>query len=329
MADEIEVKFMVEAGNKQQLLSAISSSTLKILKEEDLVLENYYFDTPDQLLYKNGIALRVRNSNNSWEMTIKTRKKATAGLHIHPEYNVSLESNPQIPVLRLFPNEIFVNLDIEDLQKKILENMSQKCSRRVMLVQDQETKAIVEISFDDVTYKGQSGPIKGKELEFELKEGLTSDLLKIISVFINSSSDNLALRIGSLSKMHRAAIYAGISPIPIGEKSKQVIDEHEGSNDELYTRLISVLDSNEIEYLLSDKQSAKENLLATLLDMINIKELKNSNLIELQEHISRVFNCYVNNNDNSNSLNQSTFRKLLTDKYLVMARLKAVFAQQK
>lgn len=244
MAQEIEVKLMIEAkdafGAQDMYTPAFfvdfhkipkvlkdNLEKVQLMSEEHLSLENKYFDTPNFDLYKNGIALRVRRTNDKYEMTIKTKSvQRNLGVHVHSEYNISLKEDPIVPDLSAFPAEIFANIknqgqSLASLQHKIYKNMGQACDRHVMLLKIDCNKdceqGIVELSLDEVKYQGLNGEILGTELELELKEGNVKALwliCKYVITVLNKKIPSLMIRVGGMSKMQRAAIYANLSQIP-------------------------------------------------------------------------------------------------------------------
>ena len=137
LSNEIEVKLMAEPlpGSeavdaemiKRHISAVLNAKGAFILKSSEKTLNNSYYDTENQDLYRSGIALRVRVTNSYVEATVKTRRQSTGGIHIHPEYNVDLTAKPDVPRLDLFPEEIFSGLDRDFLQSHIYENMAQSC----------------------------------------------------------------------------------------------------------------------------------------------------------------------------------------------------------
>jgi inorganic triphosphatase YgiF len=258
MTNEVEVKLMVVSEDSLFIDRFINKKGIKLLNDESVCLDNRYFDTAEQLLYKNGIALRVRNYNNSCEMTIKTKSGISGGLHIHPEYNISLDTSPKIPNIDLFPKEIFAAVDVEYIKQNLLENMSQKCLRHIFLIEYKNT--IIEISFDTVNYKGKENIITSKELEFELKEGEVNTLLEFVLCFLDFVGSGI-VRIGTLSKMHRAAIYAGISPVPA---VKSAVTDTDTDLD-----LFKNFESWEINFLLAPSALSYEGLKVIISTLAN------------------------------------------------------------
>lgn len=190
----------------------LNDSEATVISSCDLDLENSYYDTADLALYKAGIALRVRKTGSDIEATIKTRRMSQGGIHVHPEYNIPLVEKPEVPDLKIFPEHIFTGLDVEALQKAVFENMAQNCRRHIWLVSYRGTE--IEISYDRVSYKtADEGRVSGQEVELELKKGSARALREFAEGLIESvyGAGLAVFRPESLSKMHRAAIYAGIS----------------------------------------------------------------------------------------------------------------------
>lgn len=225
MGRETEFKFMVEAGSPGDVLDWASAAGLMKGRPQQQRLDNCYYDTPDFRLRKAGIALRARCSDGKWELTVKTRAGNTdgksGGVHVHPEYSAAVHGKPERPDLSLFPGEIFQELPKDEVQDSLREFMSQRCLRTVFIIAGTtplHEDFVIEASFDEVVYQGKNGDIPGKELELELKEGTVNGLLYVSAILLAAEKANempLKLRIGSVSKMQRAAIYAGL--IPAGE----------------------------------------------------------------------------------------------------------------
>ncbi|EJS91600.1 adenylate cyclase, partial [Pasteurella multocida subsp. multocida str. Anand1_cattle] len=61
---------------------------------------NTYYDTADRVLAKHKMGLRVRQENQQYTLTLKTDGEVHGGLHIRPEYNVTLpDEQPNISLL--------------------------------------------------------------------------------------------------------------------------------------------------------------------------------------------------------------------------------------
>ena len=286
MSSEIEVKMMVERGTYTVLKNLIDSIGLHVVKEESLRLSNFYYDTPKLELQQNGIALRVRKTNKDYEMTIKTKTQGVSdngGVHIHPEYNVKLYEKPSVPNLLLFSKEIFANINLPLVQSELNENMSQECIRHVLLLSNKKQGDgecfVVEVCFDEILYKSKNNnSISSKEVEFELKVGTLRALELFVNKFLDICSQNgkdIRVRLGTLSKMYRAAIYAGIADVPNGIACPDV---DPNNLLESIKKLWRCFDSNENEYLFLENFSALDNLkycINTFANLLNSMDLDN------------------------------------------------------
>lgn len=104
---EIEFKNMVTTEQFKQLLQFFT-----IEDQQFFIQSNEYFDTADYLLKKKNSALRIREKNEQFELTLKT--PAPVGLY---EYNqmISATEVEEIRTKQLFPNGI-VKSELEHLQ---------------------------------------------------------------------------------------------------------------------------------------------------------------------------------------------------------------------
>ncbi|WP_406038653.1 inorganic triphosphatase [Succinimonas sp.] len=323
MGRETEFKFMVEAGSPGDVLDWAAKAGLMKGRPQQRHLDNYYYDTPDFRLRQAGIALRTRCSDGKWELTVKTRAGAsdgkTGGVHVHPEYNAAVNGKPEKPDLSLFPAEIFQDLPRSEIQDNLREFMSQRCLRTVFIIAGTtpvHEDFVIEASFDEVVYQGKHGGIPGKELELELKEGTVNALLYVSAILLaaeKASEMPLKLRIGSVSKMQRAAIYAGI--IPAGEPEQADLSSDRGR-----CRALSGLER--ICFLEEDAIRAAQAF-KSLEDLFR-KVRANPLSSPFQEALERLARDYEEKKLPDLPLPQrkEVLKQLLTDPDLVLARLR-------
>jgi len=151
---EIEAKVLI---TKEQYLHVIDSLQLdKYLKYKQT---NYYIDTPNSDIKKNGFALRVREKNESFELTLKT--PLSEGL---------LEKNENISwrvFEELHENNVFPNGGI----KKFLAILGINCD---------ELRIVTSLTTDRIKfeYKGASIAVDkstySKQVDYELEAESTS-----------------------------------------------------------------------------------------------------------------------------------------------------------
>ncbi|WP_299079854.1 inorganic triphosphatase [uncultured Paraglaciecola sp.] len=183
MEYEIELKLLTneQAGEliNTKLLPQINAK----VTQELLVLTNHYFDTPDRVLRKHDIGLRIRGNDQKFEQTLKTAGKSIGGLHQRPEYNVQLnEINKQtivVPELKLFPVSAWPNnLDVDLLQTKIETLFTTHFTRQVFLF-ELANHDTVELVWDhgEIIANNRRTPIC--EVELELKKGKVASLFDL------------------------------------------------------------------------------------------------------------------------------------------------------
>ncbi|WGE70180.1 CYTH domain-containing protein [Actinobacillus equuli subsp. haemolyticus] len=175
MENEIELKIMLKAENVEALADWFTQQN--VLSQATDILGNTYFDTPEQFFAQNKMGLRVRNHNQKYEMTLKTKGEIVDGLHIRPEYNLPLESY-QPDFKRL--NSHF-NLQIqqaEQIAQQLSPTFSTDFTRRKWLIGLNQSQ--IEVALDQGIIKNSFGEEAICELELELKSGSLTDILALL-----------------------------------------------------------------------------------------------------------------------------------------------------
>ena len=67
---EIELKFQLPASKKKSVLSLLNKQGAQKIR-----LQAKYFDTPDRLLAKHYVAIRLRQEGEHWVQTFKAASK--------------------------------------------------------------------------------------------------------------------------------------------------------------------------------------------------------------------------------------------------------------
>ena len=142
------------------------------IKEQRLV--STYFDTPNLMLLKKHVGLRLRFDGQQWFQTVKESGQVNNGLHQRNEWEDKIPTDDfDLTLLRQTP----LSALIED--KTIWPNISQlfitDFIRQSILVSDENTE--VELAYDKGTISNKEKTTAIHEIELELKRGDISQLL--------------------------------------------------------------------------------------------------------------------------------------------------------
>jgi len=96
MGQEIEIKLAIEARRASRAWQALSRFPHE--KPSTRRLFCAYYDTPDRLLKRNGVALRLRRDGQRWIQSVKSAGNAAGGLHRRAEHETGVATQ-----LRSFP----------------------------------------------------------------------------------------------------------------------------------------------------------------------------------------------------------------------------------
>ncbi|MCU6219337.1 inorganic triphosphatase [Enterobacter cloacae] len=194
MAQEIELKFIVEKDSVDALRQHLQ--TLSGEHHEPVQLLNIYYETPDNWLRRHDMGLRIRGANGRYEMTMKIAGRVVGGLHQRPEYNIDI-SQPKLELER-FPAEVWPNGELPStLATEVQPLFSTDFWREKWLVTEGKSRIEIALDLGEVKAGEYQEPIC--ELELELLEGETNDVLKLARKLVSQSG----LRQGSLSKAAR------------------------------------------------------------------------------------------------------------------------------
>ncbi len=196
---EVEAALIILSKNEEEVFSIIreliTNQGYNYKKNGIQIIHDTYFDTKNDLLIQNGIALRIRNINEEFfKITLKILQNSTEhySKRIEIEDNYSKEMLNQI-IMKLnsylnlnlpdFSSEHFDNNPILNLSKlgfKIIQN--KKTERKIINAFNKSSDHInFEFVFDTTTYIFNNNYITIKELEIESKH-LESDL--VLSQFV-------------------------------------------------------------------------------------------------------------------------------------------------
>nr|WP_136250535.1 CYTH domain-containing protein [Ningiella ruwaisensis] len=197
---EIELKLAVEAN----ALELIENAFLPKLEKQDGVyvkrcqkdVFNEYYDTPEQLLGKRKMGLRVRKVEGQFEQTVKTQGQVQGGLHQRPEYNVPLDSGT--PDLHKFSVDIWDNdFDVTEVNRSIQKLFTTHFTRTQFDIKLPEGEIELVLDLGEVKTDEDSLPIQ--EIELELKSGRPRLLFDIADVL----RETMPVRVSDVTKAAR------------------------------------------------------------------------------------------------------------------------------
>ncbi|MFC1538094.1 CYTH domain-containing protein [Candidatus Latescibacterota bacterium] len=180
MAIETEIKFTVP---KRELFDTILSlKDIAGYKTSDIgliTISDTYFDTPDNLLFKEKVVFRLRTAGKKPILTFKSQQKSSGSffkrLEIESPAEITADeivsgSFPEIPPCRAF-FEKFGHVPLTVSLKA--EN-----NRRKILLEKNDIQHF-ELVLDDVIFIGPRGTYPICELEVESLDGTDGELEKI------------------------------------------------------------------------------------------------------------------------------------------------------
>ncbi|QLB16169.1 adenylate cyclase [Mannheimia varigena] len=175
---EIELKIMLESHNISLIENWLNSvKAFELLEQKSQMLGNSYYDTPEQFFASQKMGLRVRSQNHQFEITLKTKGEIVGGLHIRPEYNLSLPTN-QPDFLALVEKYHLPFENAEQIANSLQTIFSTDFIRQIWLFKVGTSK--IEVALDQGLIKNRYGEEAISELEFEIKQGNLSDLFNLV-----------------------------------------------------------------------------------------------------------------------------------------------------
>lgn len=182
--NEIELKLRLRPDFLAKLSANLESYNNYSQGLQTLI--NTYYDTPDLAFSRQKSILRIRKIKNHFILTIKLAGKVTGGLHSHPEYNISLPDNKLD--LTALQNKFALTLPCK--QEELSPLFQTNFIRKLWLIPYHTAQ--IELALDEGEILSPRTPQKDTicELEFELKDGIPTDILSFVYHF---SSNNGAM----------------------------------------------------------------------------------------------------------------------------------------
>ena len=172
---ETEYKWNADGPRAFARMRRLINTLARVEKTENLHLHDYYLDDENHALRAQKIALRLRQTGNRWEATLKTRTEVKNGKAFRREYTLPLpEAHHFSHALTLLKNKKSwqkVNLENLQVQFEILNK------RQIFLLRFKDVLAEMALDNCEIRVAGRKVKMKEIELEFKKGRGATLDLL--------------------------------------------------------------------------------------------------------------------------------------------------------
>ncbi len=186
---EIELKLRIPPGNRAALEAG---PQLAAAESREHHLVTTYFDTPDSLLDRNGLTLRVRRSGDSYIQTVKSRASGRGVAISRSEWQWRIgQDKPDVGRLARTPTLATVAVAI----KGRLEPVFVTDIHRTTWLLHLDENTVVEAAIDEGKIEAGPASQNVSELELELKSGcigpvyrLAADLLALAPLWISPES---------------------------------------------------------------------------------------------------------------------------------------------
>lgn len=189
---EVELKLEVDGADAADLKARVLPKLGTGGETEPLV--SVYYDTPDQVLRKNGMTLRLRVSRGRRVQTLKASDGFAAGLFDRSEWETEVEGEePDLAALAGTPAR-----NLLDKTKDALEPVFETVIDRTLWTVETE-RSRIELALDEGRVVARGKVASLTEIELELKQGTPADLFDLL----RELSDVARLRIGVLAKSER------------------------------------------------------------------------------------------------------------------------------
>ncbi|MDQ8039481.1 MAG: CYTH domain-containing protein [Rickettsiella sp.] len=180
---EIELKLTIDPAHTALLQRhplLIQSNNLTPYSEQ---LISRYFDTPDLRLWRQGLSLRIRETENVTIQTLKTAGEQIDELHHRHEWDQPIQD--VVPCIHSFEDKtIFKKLDSIIGKQALIELFNTNIKRTAWNLQIENTQ--IELVLDVGSVNTQRRTIPLHEIELELKQGDAKQLNKVAEILKQS-----------------------------------------------------------------------------------------------------------------------------------------------
>jgi triphosphatase len=222
---EIELKLAIALGD----VSALRQSAL--LREKCIggptrrKVFNVYFDTAEQALRQNGMALRLRRSGGRWSQTLKTAGVASGALSARGEWEEVLPG-PQLDLSLLRETPLAKLAGRDRLHLTLMPVFTTVFNRTIWLIEFSPGQR-VEIALDQGNVRCGEKSLAISEVEIELVEGSTVAVFDAAETLL----EHTAFRPDNASKASRGYQLLNAPPLapayatPVKLKRKWRVDQ--------------------------------------------------------------------------------------------------------
>ena len=177
---EIELKFQLPASKKKSVLSLLNKQGAQKIR-----LQAKYFDTPDRLLAKHYVAIRLRQEGEHWVQTFKAASKNHLQRIEEDIYLGKCESEPSLDLSHYKNNQTVQNVlrEIFGDTPPTLELQFETDVQRKFHVFEFGNSHI-EVCLDEGEIRTATDTAKLCEVEFELKQGSAQDLILFAQTWV-------------------------------------------------------------------------------------------------------------------------------------------------
>jgi len=189
IAPEVEAKLIIPHASGVRAIARLKRLGGHPLRPRGLAhLHSLYLDTPELILARHGVALRLRQDRDRWEATAKWAGRSEGAVHERPELNVALPGKPTLPFV-LPPGPLHVQLAALVAARPLRPILITEIQRRLfdVLPAAGETAAGVtaELALDRVRLVAPDGEQAAErsatyfELELEQRQGKREDIVAL------------------------------------------------------------------------------------------------------------------------------------------------------
>lgn len=191
---EVELKFAVAARDRDRIAR---SRALARVRPSRRRLTTLYLDTPDQLLRKRGMALRLRRSGARWIQSLKGGRSGRGGLHSRDEWEFD---RPDASIdLALFAGTPLARVPAADRLHERLEVAFRVDMIRTAWVVSPREGARLEVALDVGAATRGERAVPISELEIECLDGPVDAAFDFAGLLL----EEVALRASATSKAER------------------------------------------------------------------------------------------------------------------------------